>query len=751
MSIAVAPAAATRLAEIALPIPVRRSFTYAVPAALAPLVRPGVRVRVPFGKGPGRRVGGVCVATRLAEEGDGNGGGPAPSLKAIERVLDSDEPSVPPPVLALARFVAEHYRCSLGEALAAALPPAIKRRLRGTGPLPPLPPGEGRGEGVSGAASVPVPVPVPGSTSPGTLTLTRGQQAALSRIEEALVASRFRVFLLHGVTGSGKTEVYLRAIERARALGRTALVLVPEIALTPQTVARFRARLGQAVGVLHSHQSDGERAREWRWARRGEVAVVIGPRSAVFAPLPGLGVVVVDEEHETSFKQDGATPRYQARDLAVLRAKLEGAVCILGSATPSLETFVYAREGRYELLTLDERAVPEARLPRVEIVDLSAEARDVKGFPLLSRRLERHLGEALGRGEQAILFLNRRGFSTFISCRRCGQVATCGRCAVALTYHKALGAALCHYCDLRAEPPRECAACLSPSLHYFGFGTERIEEEVSRRFPLAVVRRLDSDVVAEAGAGAEAELGRVLDEFASGKAQVLIGTQLVAKGLDFPNVTVVGVISADTALNMPDFRAAERTFQLLSQVAGRAGRGARGGVTHNQTCTPGHDAVRFAAEHASAAFLEAELEHRRLLRYPPFAKLAKVLVSAKDAAAARRFAEALAEHVRAAGEPGVLVLGPAPAPRAKVAGRSRFLILLKADDRPALRRALDALESEAAPRPPAAVRATVDVDPASMLCAGLAYGRSPAMRSRAIVSAANQSSSARPSTRPRRS
>jgi primosomal protein N' (replication factor Y) len=674
-------------AEVAVPVPLRRTFHYRIPAALAGAIAPGVRVRVPFGA---RRVIGVVVG--LAETTDA----PPASVKEIEKALDA-EPALPPALLELTRFVADYYRTSWGEALEAALPGSVKRRRRNADAA--------LGDDDDAAALVAPEL----EEAP---TLTAGQERALGAARDLLDARRFGVVLVHGVTGSGKTEVYIRALEHVRALGRTGLLLVPEIALTPQTLERLSRRLG-AIGVLHSMQGGRERARQWERARAGDVSVVVGPRSAVFAPLPRLGLIVVDEEHEPSFKQGDPNPRYHARDVAVYRGKREGAAVILGSATPSLETFENARQGRYRGIYLEARATG-ARLPSVEVVDLRDEARERKDFPFISRRLEALVREALSRKEQAILFLNRRGFSTFIHCKRCGHVLTCGACSVALTFHKARGEACCHYCEKRLAPPRTCPSCLAPEVQYFGFGTERIADEAMRRFPGAVVRRLDSDAIPD-----EPALRKALDEFRRGEAQILVGTQMVAKGLDFPRVTVVGVINADTALNFPDFRASERTFQILAQVAGRAGRAELAGKTVIQTFSPGHPAVRAAETHDSLGFLEAELAHRKKLDYPPFGRLALLVVSSPAESEAARAAGEIAGHVRAAVEAAgvesgrLRILGPAPAPLSCLRGRHRFMVLLKAKDRAALSPALDAVETR--PRLPAAVRVTLDVDPVSML------------------------------------
>jgi primosomal protein N' (replication factor Y) len=619
-------------------------------------------------------------------------------LREIEKLLDA-EPALTPALLELTRFLADYYRCSWGEALSAALPGSVKRRVRK---------GErardeaSRGEERTGA-------PEAGSAAP--FEPTPAQREALDLVLELVRGRAFATALVHGVTGSGKTEIYLRAIEETLAQGRAALLLVPEIALTPQTTARLAARFGR-VAVLHSLQGDAERARQWEAIRRGEARVVVGPRSAVFAPAKDLGLIVVDEEHEGSFKQD-SPPRYHARDLALVRARLEGAVAVLGSATPSLESYAHAQAGRYRAVYLGERAT-RAALPDVEVIDLRVESREVKGFPFISRRLAQALEECLGRKEQAILFLNRRGFATFLQCRACKEVLTCGDCDVALAFHKGEGAAVCHYCETRRPPPRTCPRCLASEVQYFGFGTERVEDEVRRRFPAARVKRVDSDAVEDAAA-----LEAALASFGAGEVDILIGTQMVAKGLDFPRVTVVGVISADTAINLPDFRAAERTFQLVTQVTGRAGRAGLSGRAIVQTFCPEHAAIRAAVAHDSLGFLEKELGHRRALGYPPFARLARIVVSGPEEEEAARAAALLGAALESArAEAGALaekvrILGPAPAPIAVLRGRYRFVLLVKAPDRAPLRPLLDA--ADAPPRLPARVRVALDVDPVSMM------------------------------------
>ncbi|MGA8891586.1 MAG: primosomal protein N', partial [Anaeromyxobacteraceae bacterium] len=535
------------------------------------------------------------------------------------------------------------------------------------------------------------------------LPLTTDQSAALSRIAGA--AGSFRTFLLHGVTGSGKTEVYLHAIARARAAGQGALVLVPEIALTPQLAGRFRARFGDQVALLHSGLSDRERHGEWLRLRRGEARICVGVRSAVFAPVQDLGIVVVDEEHDPSFKQDDG-PGYNARDLAVVRAREEGTVCVLGSATPSLETLENARAGKYERIELPRR-IDDRPLPEVRIVDLS---RIRKGTPLpglLSPALEGALRSTVQAGRQAILFLNRRGFQTLVLCRDCGREERCPNCAVSMTLHARRGVLLCHYCGATERMNRTCPDC-GGERGGVGVGTEQVEAAVRELLPDARVARMDRDAV-----GGAADVAELLARFARREVDVLVGTQMVTKGHDFPGVTLVGVVLADTALALPDFRAAERTFQLLTQVAGRAGRGDDPGQVLVQTFHPHSPAVAFAVGHDYAGFAEVELDRRRTLGYPPFGRMLAVRVEGSETGA-RRTAEALGEAARPALAAGVSMLGPAPAAIERIRGKWRWHLLFRASDGAALRRLHRAL-GPTARKPPGGGSVRFDVDPHAML------------------------------------
>ncbi|MFQ5854920.1 MAG: primosomal protein N' [Anaerolineae bacterium] len=576
--------------------------------------------------------------------------------------------------------------------------------------------------------------------------LTPDQQAAWNVIrltirnpKSEIRNPKSQTLLLHGVTGSGKTEIYLRAIAEILNQDRQAIVLVPEISLTPQTVQRFAARFPDRVTVAHSALSLGERYDGWRRARAGEVDIVIGSRSAVFAPLRRLGLIVIDEEHEWSYKQD-RIPRYHARDVALHRAKLEGAGVILGSATPSVESYFQAQQGHYTLVEMpqrvmahreqieaqkaafhiaDERTVASARLsaglragetdtalytdlPPVRIVDLRQELR-AGNRSIFSRALQQALGEVLVAGEQAILFLNRRGAATFVMCRDCGHVLRCRRCEAPLTYHTTEAGLICHHCNQREMPSQLCPACASPRIKYFGIGTQRVEATVLELFPDARVVRWDRDTTRRKGAHE-----RILRRFIRGEADIMVGTQMVAKGLDLPLVTLVGVVTADTALHLPDFRSAERTFQLLTQVAGRAGRSILGGQVIIQTYDPNHYAIQAASRHSYADFYRYELAFRREHAYPPFRQMVRLLYAnpkaEKAQAEAERLAEVLANKIARLGLPETTLIGPAPAFLQRLRGQSRWQILIRAPDPHALLAGL---------RFPVGWR--IDVDPVSLL------------------------------------
>jgi primosomal protein N' (replication factor Y) len=531
------------------------------------------------------------------------------------------------------------------------------------------------------------------------------------------------VALLHGVTGSGKTLVYLELLRRVvLEEGKSAIVLVPEIALTPQTVDRFRAVFGDQIAVLHSALSDGERYDAWLALRRGEKRIAVGARSAIFAPVRDLGAIVVDEEHESSYKQ-GETPRYHAREVAIVRARAEGAVVVLGSATPSLESWTNARSGKYELLTLPERA-GVAKLPRVAVVDLRADR--VKAPPsdvpdadaafamAVSAPLAQALRERLDRKEQSILLLNRRGYAAFVQCGTCGDVATCPNCSISLTYHRTPERLVCHYCQHAEALHVKCPRCGAARLRQRGLGTQQVERMLAERFPTARIARMDVDTTSGKWAHTE-----ILDRVGAGEVDILLGTQMIAKGLDFPNVTLVGVIDADVGINLPDFRASERCFQLLSQVAGRAGRGPKGGEVLIQTRSPSHHAVRCAVTHDYHAFVEEELKGRTRPPYPPTLRLANVVLSGtKEEATARlatRAAAWLHRLIAKGGIAGVTVIGPAPCPVERVKNRWRWHVLIKAERPAELGRVARYLVERFEIPSREGMRMTLDRDPVQLL------------------------------------
>ncbi len=533
------------------------------------------------------------------------------------------------------------------------------------------------------------------------------QQTAFEAIRASIQEKQFRVFLLEGVTGSGKTEVYLRAIEAALALGRGALLLVPEIALTPAVAAQFFQRFGDRVAILHSAFSDAERADQWRRIRSGAAAVAVGTRSAVFAPVRELGLVVVDEEHDHSYKQQ-ETPRYHGRDVAIVRAQASGACVVLGSATPSLESRYNADRGKYTLLRLPER-IERRPLPRVEIVDMRAEFLETRKQATFSRRLLEEIGARLESGEQTMLLLNRRGFACFAACRACGHRMECVNCAVTLTWHRRDQRLLCHYCNYAEPPPAVCPKCGSEHIYYIGVGSERVEEELHRYFPKARIARMDRDTIT-----GRRQYETILAGFREGRFDILVGTQMIAKGHDIPNVTLVGVVSADVGLGVPDFRAAERTFQLLTQVAGRAGRGELPGLVIIQTINPDHYAIRFAAAQDYELFYQKELQFRRMMRYPPFCAMAAVLLRSRRQEEAFRMGAELGRFLTPPPE-GIKILGPSEAPVPKLRNEYRYQLLLKAAGRKKLGETLAAIRAFARQQEWPETALVIDVDPVTLL------------------------------------
>jgi primosomal protein N' (replication factor Y) len=663
-------------AEVAFPLPLRHTFTYRIPERLAARATPGAQVVAPF-RGRSRRgfVVGTAERTTLQE------------VRELAAVLE--DAALSPHLLELARWVAEYYIAPLGQVLSTALPGGLG--------------GFAGSRGRRAAREDPV-IPL---GMPERMTLTAAQREAVQAVQQAIGEAAFAALLLHGVTASGKTEVYLRAARAAREAGGQALILVPEIALGSQVIEHFRRRFGARVGVLHSRLAIGERRRQWELARRGGVDVVVGARSAVFAPLPRLSLIVVDEEHEPAYKQSEQL-RYHGRDTAVRRAQMLGIPVVLGSATPSIESLANAARGKYRTLELRHR-VDRRPLPRARIVDLRHEKAP---GDTISRELRDAIRDRLARREQALLFLNRRGQFHYTQCRACGFVPECPDCDIALTLHGAPHAWCCHYCG-HAEPFRtRCPQCGGAVLRFSGAGTQRVERELQQVSPECRVLRLDTDVARAPGASAG-----VLRRFARGEADVLVGTQMIAKGLDFPRVTLVGVLDADIALHLPDFRAAERTYQLLVQVAGRAGRGEQAGEVLVQTCSPDHPAIVAAVRGDAAAFLAYELEHRREAGYPPFSRLLALLVSGRDEAEVERAAGRLAAAVREdESARDIEVLGPAPQTLARLRGQHRWHVLLKGARSPDLRRAAEralAADEGRAGRPQ--VKRIADVDPIEVL------------------------------------
>lgn len=540
------------------------------------------------------------------------------------------------------------------------------------------------------------------------LTLNEEQASVFARVCEAIDHPQ-KPLLLQGVTGSGKTEIYLQGIQRVLDQGRSAIMLVPEIALTPQTVDRFKSRFAamqREVAVLHSHLSEGERHDEWHKINNGRARIVIGARSAIFAPLENLGLIVVDEEHENSYKQEDP-PRYHARDLAVLRGSFEHCAVLLGSATPSLESYHNAATGKYELLRMALR-VDDRKLPLIRIIDMRLEAHGGEAPSIISEKMRAGIDARLARKEQCILFLNRRGFSTSLSCPACGYVAECPNCSVALTFHRAESRLICHICGHTAVAPGRCPECRDPAIKFAGFGTERVEEIVGKLFPKAVVRRMDADTMTRKEAYRE-----VLTAFRTGKIDILLGTQMIAKGLHFPNVTLVGIINSDTGLHMPDFRAGERTFQLLTQVAGRAGRGDVEGEVFVQSFTPHHPAIQFARHHDYDGFAEQETQWRQQWDYPPFTKMVLITARSTHQEKAAFSLETLHRRLKEALPPDTMLGDPSPAPLEKSHGTFRFHLIMRTR---AIQRLTRVLGEVLAKLPfPEDVTVTVDVDPYQLL------------------------------------
>jgi primosomal protein N' (replication factor Y) (superfamily II helicase) len=801
-----------RYCDVALPVPVDRTFTYELPLTLRHRARAGCRVWAPFGT---RKLTGVVLQTHDTP--------PSREAREVLKLLD-EEPVLDDGLLRLATWIADYYCAPIGEVLKGMLPlsgeirrsthysltdvgrdvarqlsvqpaadgpsrvlamlqerarPAeylaakvnnarvalrglIKRgwvaveerqaerdplrapaeRLRAEFQRRPLPeiklrkserellaflelhPGQHNvaelGEMVKKASEAArslarrelirletESLPMPSGFERPVPALNPHQERAFGAIKGALESRQFQAFLLQGVTGSGKTEVYLRSIEETLALGKNALLLVPEIALTPAVAGQFFHRFGKQVAILHSAFGDAERADQWRRIRSGEARVVVGTRSGVFAPVRNLGLVVIDEEHDGSYKQQ-ETPRYHGRDVALMRAKEAGAVAVLGSATPSAESRYNADHGKYSMLGLPER-IAQRPMPEVQIVDMRVEFLETKRQATFSRKLLEEMQQRLAQGEQTMLLLNRRGFSSFMVCRACGERLLCANCSVVMTHHRRDRRMLCHYCGYAEKIPAECPKCGSDYVQFLGTGAERVEDELHRHLPSARIARLDRDTASGKGA-----FERILQVFRDGEIDILVGTQMIAKGHDIPNVTLVGVVLADIGLGMPDFRAAERSFQLLTQAAGRAGRGDTPGRVIIQTLSPEHYAVRFASEQDYEAFYKKEIEFRKWLRYPPFATLANVVVRAEKQEEALRMATQLG-YILTPPPEGFRVMGPAEAPVLRLRNEFRYQILLKAAKRATLRGILNDLRDFAEKEKWGATSLVIDVDPINLM------------------------------------
>ena len=736
-----------RLVSVAVPVPYLDVLTYLVPDG-SPSPHRGARVVVPLGK---RVVTGIVVNPDATL--DANDTAPE-KIKPLVEVMD-DEAFLPAPVVDLALWVAEYYACGAGDALAAAVPSTQAYRtirlatLTAQGHDDTLSLGGRQKEAVELLRGQPAGMTVPDLNARGLSTdvlqrlaakglvtfrrerserdpfaggaesavvnrppgrsLTPEQASALEALGAAAAIGQFSVFLLQGVTGSGKTEVYLRLAEMVLERRKSVLVLVPEIALTPAVASAFRDAFGDRVAVQHSGLSDGERSDQWYRIRRGEVSVVVGTRSAVFAPLANLGLIIVDEEHDSSFKQE-ETPRYNGRDVAVMRGRNEGALVVLGSATPSLESGQNASSGRYTRLVM-ERRVQDRPLAAVSVVDMRQEYAEHGPDVILSGPLKEGIAKRLDAQQQSLVLLNRRGLATAVFCRQCGGTLECPNCSVSLVVHtegRERHRARCHYCNYGMLVPKACPACKGPYLERRGFGTEKVAQEIARLWPVAKVARLDRDTVRRKGAAAE-----ILRSMAGGAIDVLVGTQMIAKGHDFPGVTLVGVISADVGLGLADFRAGERTFQLLTQVAGRAGRGTERGEAIVQTLYPNHYSISHATQQNYGAFFADEMKYRQAMRYPPLTALVNLMVKGADARGALGDAATLAQHLRSHADAGRFsVLGPAPAPVAKLRGEYRAQIFLKGSHRASMREA--ALAAVAA-EPELRRRVSIDIDPVSIL------------------------------------
>ncbi|MBU2063076.1 MAG: primosomal protein N' [Candidatus Omnitrophica bacterium] len=667
---------ADKYVQVVVNLPLKSEFDYFVPRSLHSKVDLGKRVWVPFRN---RTIVGYIVG--ITEKSR------IKKIKEIKSVID-DTPIISPEILELTRWISEYYFCSRGEAIEAALASPFKK-------------GKTQVRVRAGGSPYPVLENLSGKTKDNILTAH--QDKALNEISEHLNREEFGVFLLHGITASGKTEVYFGAIEQTLAKNRQAIVFVPEIALTPQTLERFTEKFGKdLIALIHSRLSKSEKFVEWQRIKSEQAKIVIGPRSAIFAPVKHLGLIVVDEEHENTYKQEDA-PRYHLVNTAIKRAEISNAVVILGSATPSLESMYSAKQKDFVFIELPER-IEGRDLPQVQVVDMRYQRRSAKRPLILSKALEDNIAQCLKNKEQVILFLNRRGFSTFIQCPKCGYVEKCPKCNVAVVYHFDRQQLVCHHCSYHTQAGQVCPECSAGYIRYLGTGTQKVESELYRLFPQACIGRMDSDALKEKNAHFE-----IFDDFKSGKIDILVGTQMLAKGLDIPNVTLVGVISADVTLNLPDFRASERTFSLLTQVAGRAGRGKTPGRVIIQTYTPEHYAIKCALNHDYNDFYRQEIVFRKQLKLPPYTHLINITLRSKNKEMLIKNSHKLFDILSRHNKKQVILMGPVPAPVSKLRGNFRWLIIAKCSDILQANKLLSKCFDEW--KAHSNVKVTVDVDP----------------------------------------
>lgn len=740
------------VAEVVFDRPLRTSFSYAIPEALIPETCPGKRVEVPLGRG-NQIVIGFCVEVRHISAN--------PKIKPLHAILD-DAPLISSHLLEFTRWIAEYYLCGWGQVLQTVVPAWVRTsskepkqfqiglaekfqthssskkftptQVQVFQSLQVVPLQNPKmlleSSGATSAVinrliengwlikselantSQPLQPSIPAiHANESRHPLTPEQSACALKIKEAFTQGKFAPFLLHGVTGSGKTEVYLDILEEVVRAGRQAIVMVPEISLTPQTVRRFQERFPRIV-VLHSNLRDADRGRNWKMVANGQVDVVIGARSAIFAPCPNLGMILIDEEHENSFKQD-KTPRYHGRDIAVKRARMLDIPVVLGSATPSLETWHNATKGTYSLLSLPQR-VRNLAMPPVFLIDMRhSKPANPALRGIISEDLHQAMKKTLAADGQVMLLLNRRGYHTFIQCPGCKKIETCENCDLSMTHHMRRNLLLCHHCGLEKAPSNICKECKTPTVQFKGAGTEKLEVEIAKLFPNKVIRRMDSDSTQKPGSHEQ-----LLNAFREGLVHVLVGTQMIAKGLDFPNVLLVGVVNPDMAIHIPDFRASEKTFQLLSQVAGRAGRGDKPGKVLMQTNYPDHPALINASRHDFLAFASEELPARKALFFPPFCRLARLVIRSRSSSAAQEFADKLGLQLQStckalAPSSRVKILGPTEAPVFKLKEHFRYHIQIHAESHSLLHRLIK--EALKPLNPGSAVEVAIDIDPVNLL------------------------------------